>query len=114
MGRIIERVCAEKLDPGRLEELFEIGIDEVAWRKGHRYLTLVTDHHRGQVVSGAEGASTATADAFFDELGAARSAQTEAISMDMGPGYAKSARSNAPQAVICILPRRQARRRRAG
>jgi len=104
VGRIIERVCADELDPDRLEGLFEIGIDEVSWRKQHRYLTLVTDHHRGQVVWGAEGASAATADAFFDELGARRSAQIEAISIDMGPGYAKSARADghAPQAVICI------------
>ncbi len=104
VGRIIERVCADELDPGRLNDLFEIGIDEVSWRKGHRYLTLVTDHHRGQVVWGAEGHDAATADEFFDELGAHRSGQIEAISMDMGPGYAKSARAegHAPQAVICI------------
>jgi transposase len=57
VGRIIERVCADELDPGRLEELFEIGIDEVSWRKGHRYVTLVCDHQRGQIVWGAEGAS---------------------------------------------------------
>jgi len=40
----------------------------------------------------------------LDELGARRSAQIEAISIDMGPGYAKSARADghAPQAVICI------------
>jgi transposase len=41
------------------------------------------------------------ADEFFTELGG-RSAQIEAISLDMGPGYAKSARAHAPQAVICI------------
>lgn len=104
VGRVIERVGADELDRDRLERLFEIGIDEVSWRKGQRYLTLVTDHHRGRVVWGAEGASAATADLFFDELGAQRSAQIQAISMDMGPGYAKSARADnhAPQAVICI------------
>ncbi len=55
VGRIVQRVCAEELDPDRLDELFEIGIDEVSWRKGHRYLTLVADHRRGQIVWGAEG-----------------------------------------------------------
>jgi len=104
VGRIIERVCAEELDPDRLDELFEIGIDEVSWRKGHRYLTLVADHRRGQIVWGAEGASAQVCDEFFDELGPARCAQIEAISMDMGPGYAKSTRANAPQAVVCIDP----------
>jgi transposase len=104
VGRIIQRVCADELDADRLDDLFEIGIDEVSWRKAHRYLTLVTDHHRGQVVWGAEGNGAGAADEFFDELGAQRSAQIEAISMDMGPGYAKSARGegHAPQATICI------------
>jgi transposase len=104
VGRIIERVCADELDPDRLDGLFEIGIDEVSWRKGHRYLTLVTDHQRGQVVWGADGNGADTADRFFDELGAERCARIEAISLDMGPGYAKSARADghAPQATICI------------
>lgn len=102
VGRIVQRVCADELDPDRLDGLFEIGIDEVSWRKGHRYLTLVADHRRRQIVWGAEGASAATADLFYKELGPERSAAITAVSMDMGPGYAKSTRANAPQAVVCI------------
>jgi transposase len=102
VGRIIERVCAQELDPDRLDGLFEIGIDEVSWRKGHRYLTLVADHRRRQIVWGGEGASAATADEFYAQLGPERCAQITAVSMDMGPGYAKSTRANAPQATICI------------
>ena len=49
VGRIISRVTDEQLDDRRLDDLFEIGIDEIAWRGGHRYLTLVTDHRRGAV-----------------------------------------------------------------
>ena len=45
IGRIIKRVGDELIDTDRLTGLFEISIDEVAWRKGHRYLTLVADHH---------------------------------------------------------------------
>ena len=104
VGRIIQRVCREKLDPDRLDGLVQIGIDEVSWRKGHRYLTLVADHGRGKIVWGAEGAGATVADEFFQQLGAQRTAQITAVSMDMGPGYAKSTRTNAPQAVICIDP----------
>jgi len=68
VGRIIERVGDELLDGDRLSDLFEISIDEVAWRKGHRYLTLVGDHRRRCVVWGAEGKGQAAADAFFAEL----------------------------------------------
>jgi len=130
VGRIIERVGDELLDGDRLSDLFEISIDEVAWRKGHRYLTLVGDHRRRCVVWGTEGKGQAAADAFFAELdpdkegetslhaespqvGAEQSAEAEhaigeraaqltAVSMDMGEGYAKSIREHAPQAVICI------------
>jgi transposase len=31
VGRIIERVVADELDPGRLDNLFVIGVDEISW-----------------------------------------------------------------------------------
>ena len=104
VGRIISRVCADELDADRLHNLFEIGIDEVSWRRQHRYLTLVADHIRGQIVWGTEGNSQAAADRFFTELGPSRSHAIEVISLDMGPGYAKSAREHAPNAIIAIDP----------
>lgn len=104
VGAICERVSAAELDPARLEGLFEIGLDEVSWRKRHRYLTLVSDHRRGKVVWGKDGRDTATADAFFTELGPARAAKLEAASMDMSAGYEKSVRAAAPQAIVCFDP----------
>jgi transposase len=69
IGRVIERVAGEHLaEQDRLSDLFEISIDEVAWRKGHRYLTLVGDHRRACVVWGCEGKGQAAADQFFEEL----------------------------------------------
>jgi transposase len=68
IGRIIERVGEELIDTDRLSDLFEVSIDEVAWRKGHRYLTLVGDHRRRCVVWGCEGKGQAAADRFFAEL----------------------------------------------
>jgi transposase len=92
------------LDPDRLDNLFEIGVDEISWRKGHQYLTLVSDHRKGKIVWGAEGRDTATLDGFFSELGPQRCAAIEAVSLDMGPAYAKSVAGNAPGAVICFDP----------
>lgn len=104
VGRIIERVVADELDPGRLDDLFEIGVDEISWRKHHNYLTLVADHRSGKVVWGHEGKDAATLDEFFDELGEDRTGQLEAVSMDMGPAFAKSVGDHAPQATICLDP----------
>jgi len=99
-------VVADELDPSRLDGLFEIGVDEVSWRKHHNYLTLVTDHRTRKVVWGAKGKDAKALDGFFDELGTQRSAQLTAVSMDMGPAFAKSVRADghAPQAVICFDP----------
>lgn len=104
VGRIIERVCDDELDPARLQDLYEIGIDEVAWRSGHRYLTLVTDHHTRHVIRGTEGSGAQAADRFYEDLGADRAAQLEVVSLDMGPGYATSTREHAPDATIAIDP----------
>lgn len=104
VGRIVERVVADELDPGRLDGLFEIGVDEISWRKHHHYLTLVANHASGKVVWGAEGKDAGTLDRFFDELGAERAAAMTAVSMDMGPAFAKSVAAHAPRATICLDP----------
>lgn len=106
VGRICERVVADGLDEDRLEGLVHVGVDEVSWKKRHNYLTLVTDHDTKKVVWGKAGKDTKTLDAFFDELGPERSGRIEAVSMDMGPAYAKSVRADghAPGAVICYDP----------
>ena len=97
---------ATGLDRRRLDNLFVAGADEVSWRKGHSYLTLVSNHVTGKLVWGKEGKDAATLDSFFDELGEERSAKITAMSMDMGPAYEKSARKegHAVNAVICYDP----------
>lgn len=106
VGRACARVVATELDPDRLEGLFRIGVDEISWRKHHKYLTLVVDHDRAKVVWGASGRDAKTLDAFFDELGPQRSPLIEAVSMDLGPAYLKSVRADghAPQAIVCADP----------
>jgi transposase len=68
VGRIIKRVCADELDPDRLDDLYDIGVDEVSCKRQHNYLTLVADHRRGKIVWGCAGKGQAAADEFFDEL----------------------------------------------
>src|SRR5438105_926396 len=80
VGRMIERVVGEALerrDP--LEGLRLVGLDEVSYRKGHRYLTVVVDHERGVVVWCARGRSADTLRQFFQALGPERSRALEAI-----------------------------------
>jgi transposase len=115
---IVTRVVASSIDDARLEGLYRIGVDEVSYRKGHRYLTVVADHDRdGAVVWAGEGRDAATLTSFFDELGPERTGKLEAISADMGAGYAKAIaeqqEAGALTARVCIepLPRGEARQR---
>jgi transposase len=55
---------------------------------------------------GKPGKDTDTVHAFFDEL-PDDGASLEAVSMDMGPAYAKAVRQRAPSAVICFDVRRR-------
>ena len=102
-GRIIERVVADRLDPDRLQRLFQVGVDEVSWRKGHSYLTLVSNHGTGKFVWGRAGKDAATLDHFFDDLGD-RAEAIQAVSMDMSPAFRKSVTTHAGNAVICYDP----------
>jgi transposase len=106
VGRVCERVVATELDPARLEDLRRIGVDEISWRKHHKYLTLITDHDRRRVVWGAPGKDTETLDRFFAELGPECSAEIEAVTLDLGAAFLKSVRADghAPQAVVCADP----------
>nr|WP_219070867.1 transposase [Candidatus Mycobacterium methanotrophicum] len=103
VGAICGRVAADVPDPGRLSGLADIGVDEISWRKHRRYFTLVSDHDSATIVWGKPGKDVDTLHAFFDELPDG-GASIEAVSMDMGPAYAKAVRERAPAAVICSDP----------
>lgn len=105
VGRMIERVVDEAVGAcDGLDGLSAIGIDEVAYRKGHRYLTVVVDHVRGAVVWCGEGRSAATLEKFFGDLGPERSALITAASCDMSPSWPAVVKNHAPQARLCIDP----------
>jgi transposase len=103
VGRIVDRVVAERLDGGRLHGLARIGVDEVSYRRRHRYLTVVADHDSGRIVWVAKGRNRATLQSFFDELGD-RKASIRAVSIDMSGGYEKAIRDHAPHAKIAFDP----------
>jgi transposase len=104
VAAIVVRVVAAHLDDTRLEGLYRIGIDEVSYRKGHRYLTVVADHDHDAVIWAGEGKSGATLERFFDTLGPARAAQLQAASLDLHGADAKVTGARAPHARVCADP----------
>ena len=106
VGAIVARVSADidaRVD--RLDGLRRIGIDEISYKRGHRYLTVVVDHDSGRLVWAAPGRDDATLDRFFDELGAERAAPLTHVSADMAPtGSPESSPDRAPHAMRCADP----------
>jgi len=106
VGQIISRVVADVAQqrPDRLEGLRRIGIDELSYRVGQRYITVVVDHDSGRLVWAREGRDRETVRAFFDALGAERTAQIEAVSSDLGAWITREVAASCPTAALCIDP----------
>lgn len=105
VGAIIARVWAD-IDAGhdRLAGLRRIGIDEISYRRGQQYLTVVVDHDSGRLVWAAQGRTKATLRAFFDELGAERSAAITHVSADAADWIETVVSERCPSAVRCTDP----------
>jgi transposase len=105
VARIVVSVVADQLDDARLDELYRIGVDEVSYRKGHRYLTVVADHDRdGAVVWAGEGKDHTVLEQFYDQLGPARLARLEAVSLDLGGAYKLATDTRAGHVRQCVDP----------
>ncbi|MEZ4328278.1 MAG: ISL3 family transposase [Polyangiales bacterium] len=105
VGAIVSRVCEEqraRRDP--LEGVTRIGIDEVSYRKGHRYLTVVIDHDTGRLIWAAPGRSSATLNQFFRALGRKRRRAIQLVSADAAGWVARSVAKNCRNAKLCIDP----------
>jgi transposase len=105
VGHIIARVTGEQLaaaDP--LAGLRRIGIDEISYKRGHKYIVVVVDHDSGRLVRAAPGRDAVTMNAFFDQLGPERAAMLTHVSADGADWIAGVVAARAPQAVLCADP----------
>lgn len=99
--RIVDRVVDEQREEEKcLDGLRMIGVDEISYRKRHKYLTVVVDHLRGRVVWAGQDRKAKTLLKFFRKLGAQRTSELEAVSMDMWEPFLKVVSKKAPQARV--------------
>lgn len=89
---------AETYPSPDFSRLRRLAIDEIAYRKGHNYLTVVLDYDSGEVIWTGEGRSEATLSAFFKLIGPEVCKQIVAVSMDMAAAYLKAVRRHCPKA----------------
>jgi transposase len=105
VGAIVERVCAEARESRPpLVGIRRIGVDEVSYRKGHRYLTVVVDHDTGRLLWAQPGRDEKTLREFFQALGADGRAAIQLVSADAAAWIGNVVREQCPQAILCIDP----------
>lgn len=108
VGQAVTRVVAELDAAGTgseaLRGLRRIGIDEISYRRGHKYLTVVVDHDTGRLVFVADGRRKSTLAAFFDTLGPRGCRQLRLVSCDGADWIADVVGLRAPHAKLCLDP----------
>nr|WP_258044643.1 ISL3 family transposase [Streptomyces sp. SM11] len=105
VGRIVERYVADRDGAvDRLAGLRRVGIDEISYKRGHRYMTCVVDHDTGRVVWMADGHGKDVMDAFFDHLGDDRAARLTHVSADGAGWIAEALTRRAPNAIRVMDP----------
>ena len=103
VGAIIARVVADGRaahDP--FSDLTHIGIDEISYKKGHRYLVVVVSHTTGRLVWAGIGREKKTLEGFFDLLGEERSKQIRIVTADGATWIGDVVKQRCPNATLCI------------
>jgi transposase len=105
VGAIVERVVADgRAEHDPFDGLRRIGIDEVSYKKGHRYLLVVVDHDTGRLIHAAVGATKKTLGEFFDLVGDERAGKITLVSADAGRWIAEVVGQRCRNATLCIDP----------
>lgn len=106
VGRLVELVWRDlEPDPAaRFGGLVRIGIDEVSFRKGHRYITTVVNHDTNTVVWACEGFGKEVLEKFFKTLTPEQRASILVVSGDGARWITDSVRQYCPNAERCLDP----------
>ena len=105
VGAIVARVWADAdKTVDRFANLRRIGIDEISYKRHHKYLTIVVDHDTGRLVWAAAGRDKTTLRRFFDALGDGRCALITHVSADAADWIADVVAERCPAAIRCADP----------
>jgi len=101
------RIMKEAVDRGLLRkekvELKQIGIDEKAIAKGHKYMTLVCNINTGAIEFVGFDRKSETLDEFFMSLTPEQRVNIEAIALDMWEPFIKSIEAHVPDAAAKMV-----------
>ena len=102
VGAIVARVWADaEKTVDRFAGLRRIGIDEISYKRHHKYLRWWLTTTAGWLVWAAPGRDTATLRRFFDALGVERAAQITHVSADAADWIGDVVTERCPAAIRC-------------
>ena len=91
---IDKKYLKKKYDKPELRNLKNLGVDEIAVKKGHIYLTIVLDLETGKVIYVGQDRKQESLEDFFIKLGPIRCKRIEAIAMDNWAPYIAAAENH--------------------
>jgi transposase len=100
---ILHRVITRTRTGHKIRGLITLGVDEISYRKGKKYATIVYDLDRSCVVWVGKGKGRATIDQFFNEqLSDYQKRQITWASCDMSRAYTEAIKYHCPNATLVI------------
>ena len=97
---IMERAVERGLERRSTEAVKRVGMDEKAFKKGHSYVSILTDIDGKRVLDVAPERTQESAEKLLETLPESQLEQVEAIAMDMWQAYMNAAKAKAPNADI--------------
>jgi transposase len=99
--RAVEQAVRWGLEHRSLDNIASIGVDELAWKKGHKYLTLVyqIDHGCRRLLHISRNRTIQSFNTFFDMLGDQRARNIKFVASDMWAAFLNVVRSRCSHAV---------------
>ena len=97
---MLEKYAKQYLQPTPLS--FNISVDEVAWKKHHRYLTNVVDVDKKVITWNAKGRKAKVLNKYYESLGAENCQKIETVSLDGARTYISSTNKYAVNALIVL------------
>ena len=97
----VKHVVEWWLENRQIDNVESIGVDEVAWKKGHKYLTLVyqIDKHCTRLLWVGKDRTAKTFLRFFRMFGKENTQKLKHVCSDMWQAYVKVIKKKAPQAI---------------
>jgi len=100
---VLHRIITRLRDGHRVRDMKSIGIDEISYRKGMKYATLVYDLDRGCVVWVGKGKEKETIEGFFTErLSKYQRERIQWASCDMSETYIGAIKEYCPNATLVL------------